>query len=205
LKHTELLSALTFISAGLLLVSLSTPAQAQRMDFAVGFNAMTAPPASDAEGNHAPVSLTGGLYPSFSAGFVMFKNLGFQGEFAWRGGRADWRGVQPYRPMFYDFNAMYQPRIAKGIYFEGLAGIGGMSTRFYTPTEICDPFVCHNYVTVNHFMGHFGAGIKAYPSKKIGLFVRPEAHLYLIHDNQEFSSGRAVRFGISLGYTFGER
>ena len=203
MKHVKLCSALIF--AGLIPVSLPNPAQAQRMDFAVGVNAMTAPPASDAEGHHAPVSLTGGVYPSFSMGFVMFKNFGFQGEFAWRGGRADYLHIQPYRPFFYDFNALYQPRIAKRTYFELLGGIGGMSTRFYTPFQVCDTFTCQNFVTVNHFMGHFGAGIKAYPSKKINLFVRPESHLYLVHDNQEFSSGRAVRFGISLGYTFGER
>jgi hypothetical protein len=26
-----------------------------------------------------------------------------------------------------------------------------------------------------------------------------------VNDNQEFSSGRAVRYGISVGYTFGRR
>ncbi len=53
-------------------------------------------------------------------------------------------------------------------------------------------------------MGHFGAGIKMYPFAH-NFFVRPEAHLYLVHDNQEFSSARAVRYGLSVGYTFGGR
>jgi len=52
-------------------------------------------------------------------------------------------------------------------------------------------------------MGHFGVGLKLYPTRNF--FVRPEAHLYLVNDNQEFSSARAVRYGISIGYTFGRR
>ena len=34
-------------------------------------------------------------------------------------------------------------------------------------------------------MGHFGGGIRYYIYGHF--FVRPEAHLYMIHNNQEFS------------------
>lgn len=175
----------------------------QQIDFAFGLNTMTAPPASDATGNHTPQSLTGGAYPSFSADVLIFKNIGVQGEFAWKASRGDWQGVQPYRPMFYDFNAIYVPKLAHRTYLELLAGLGSEGTRFYQPFEVCDFNTCKNFVTINHFMGHFGVGIKAYPYKNF--FVRPEAHLYLVNDNQEFSSGRAVRYGVSIGYTFGGR
>jgi hypothetical protein len=111
--------------------------------------------------------------------------------------------VQPYRPFFYDFNAMYQPRLAYRTYLELLAGLGAQSTRFYQPFQTCDFYTCKNYITINHFMGHFGAGIKLYATRSF--FIRPEAHLYLVHDNQEFSSGHAVRYGLSIGYTFGAR
>ncbi len=52
-----------------------------------------------------------------------------------------------------------------------------------------------------HFMGDFGAGIKFYP--KGSFFVRPEAKLYLVNNNLNFSSARITRFGLSIGYTFG--
>jgi hypothetical protein len=178
------------------------PAQ-QQIDVAFGMNTLTAPPASEATGNHTPQSLTGGAYPSFSADVLIFKNIGFQGEFAWKASRGVWQDVQPYRPMFYDFNAIYVPKLADRTYLELLAGLGSEATRFYQPFQICDFNTCKNFVTINHFMGHFGVGIKAYPFKNF--FVRPEAHLYLVNDNQEFSSGRAVRYGVSLGYTFGRR
>jgi hypothetical protein len=105
--------------------------------------------------------------------------------------------------MFYDFNALYMPKLADRTYLELLAGLGAQATRFYQPNQICDTFTCRNFVTINHFMGHFGIGLKAYPFGNF--FVRPEAHLYLVNDNQEFSSGRAVRYGLSIGYTLGHR
>jgi hypothetical protein len=205
LKQTKLRPALVVILAGAAFLALSGSARAQgQMDVAVGINTTTAPPASDTSGNHSPQSLTGGVYPSFSVDFLFFKNFGVQGELAWKGGRGEWGGFQPFRPLFYDFNAMYQPRLANRTYLELLAGIGAQSTRFYIPNQVCDFVTCQNFVSVNHFMGHFGAGIKAYPFGH-NFFVRPEAHLYLVHDNQEFSSARAVRYGLSVGYTFGGR
>jgi hypothetical protein len=50
-------------------------------------------------------------------------------------------------------------------------------------------------------MGDFGAGLKFYP--KGGFFIRPEAKVYLVTNNQLFSSSYATRFGASIGYTFG--
>ena len=50
-------------------------------------------------------------------------------------------------------------------------------------------------------MGAFGAGLKLYP--KGGFFVRPEAKLYLVNNNLNFSSAYATRYGLSIGYTFG--
>ena len=46
-------------------------------------------------------------------------------------------------------------------------------------------------------MGHFGGGVRYYIYGHF--FVRPEAHLYIIKNNQEFSSPYATRVGISLG------
>lgn len=184
----------------LLLVSF---AQAQQLDAAFGISTTTAPSANEASGNHQPQSLTGGAYPGFSADALFFKNFGVQGEYGWRGSRGTYLGVQPYRPTFWDINAMFLPKLADRTYLELLAGMGAESTRYYQPFQICDFYTCRNYVTINHFMGHFGAGLRLYATRSF--FIRPEAHLYLVNDNQEFSSGRVVRYGISVGYTFAPR
>jgi hypothetical protein len=49
-------------------------------------------------------------------------------------------------------------------------------------------------------MGDFGAGLKLYPTHNF--FIRPEAKLYLVTNNQLFSSSYATRVGASIGYTF---
>ncbi len=201
MNHSKLSTAVLLAFSFTVLVAFTATAGAQQVEFAVGVNTLAAPGASYAQGNHAPVSLNGGAYASFSGDAIFFKNFGVQGELAWKWSRGEWGGYQPYRPMFYDFNGMWAPHLNNKVQAELLAGIGAQSTRFYTPNQVCDFYTCTNYVSINHFMGHFGGGLKAYIHG--GLFVRPEVHLYLVQDDQEFSSGRALRYGFSVGYTFG--
>lgn len=177
-------------------------AHAQRIDLAFGISTIDAPGASTADSNHSPVSLTGGTYPGFSGDVLFFHNLGIGAEVYWKASQGTYFFVNPptpYRPLFYDFNAVYSPRLARHVYAELVGGIGAQSTRFYCSTCF-NFFTGTNYASVNHFMADFGGGIKFYP--KGGWFVRPEARLYLVNNNQEFSSPRTTRFGISIGYTF---
>jgi len=48
----------------------------------------------------------------------------------------------------------------------------------------------YEFVSSNHFLGQFGAAIRLYVTPKI--FIRPEAHLYEVHNNIEFSGSRAT-------------
>jgi hypothetical protein len=173
---------------------------AQQFDVGFGVGTLTAPSASSASGNHAPVSLTGGAYPVVSADLLLKKQFGVGGELAWRASQNLYAGFQPYRPLFYDFNGIYVPKLGKRASAELMAGIGWESLRFYQGFTTCGAISCTDFVSSNHFMGHFGAGLRYYFYGHF--FVRPEAHLYLINNNQEFSSSRATRFGVSLGYTF---
>jgi hypothetical protein len=173
---------------------------AQDFDVAFGVGTVIAPSASNASGNHNPVSQTGGAYPVFTADYLLKHNFGFGGEIAWRASRNVYAGFQPYRPLFYDFGAVYAPQVQK-VGAELQAGIGWESLRFYQPFFSCGGFAgCSNFVSSNHFMGHFGGGLRYY--FKGHFFVRPEAHVYLIRNNVEFSSPLATRVGVSLGYTF---
>jgi hypothetical protein len=140
------------------------------------------------------------LYPSFSVDFLLRHRFGVQGEMSWRASRNLYQGYEPFRPIFYDINGIWAPRLGKRLGAEVMAGIGAESARFYPGSYTCNFFTCTNYVSTNHFLGHFGGGVKFYVWGN--LFVRPEAHLYLIRNNREFSSGRAQRFGASIGYSF---
>lgn len=192
---------LSVIAVLVLVFLIQGTLHAQQFDVAFGVGTLTAPSASSASRNHQPVSLTGGAYPVFSADLLLTKQFGVSGELAWRGSRNLYAGFQPYRPLFYDFNGLYAPKLGKSATAELSAGIGWESLRFYQGTLVCNGFTgCTDFVSSNHFMGHFGAGLRYYFHGHF--FVRPEADLYLVKNNQEFSSPRATRFGVSLGYTF---
>lgn len=187
------------VALGLFLL-LQRNAYSQEFDAAFGVGTVTAPSGTVSQGGSTVISQRGGAYPSFSADLLLKRRFGFSGELAWRASRNLYAGFQPYRPLFYDFNGIYAPKLGKHFGAELMAGIGWESLRFYQPTFQCNFVTCTNYISSNHFMGHFGAGIRYYVWGH--LFVRPEAHLYLIHNNVEFPSSQAARFGMSIGYTF---
>jgi len=181
----------------------ATTVQAQEVTAAFGLGTVLAPSASSASGNYSSQSLRGGAYPVISGDFLFHKNFGVMGEIAWRASRNYYQGNYPYRPLFWDFNGLYAPKIGSKAQADLSAGIGAESIRFYQPFYSCTYVSCTNYTSSNHFMGHFGAGIRYYFHG--GAFVRPEADFYLIRNNFEFSSSYAVRVGASIGYTFGAR
>ena len=186
------------------LAVFSSSAQAQKVDVAFGVSAMDAPGASQGfSGNYTPVSLTGGAYPGFSFDVQAFHHLGVGAEVFWRASQAtsDVIGFN-YRPLFWNVNAVYAPKLASHTYLELVGGIGALSTRYYTGPNCSGGIYCTNYTSSNHFDGDFGGGIKFYPVG--GFFIRPEARIYLINNNTDFSSYHATRYGVSIGYTFGQ-
>ncbi len=184
--------------------SFAAPARAQQIDVAFAGGSLTSPGNGFNEGLPAE---GGGAFVGFN-GDVLFKpllkgNVGVLAEVDWRASQGLYGGIVPYRPLFYDFNAMYARRFNKYFGAEVLAGIGGESIRFYSNSySNCDIYGnCTNYVSSNHFMGDFGGGIRFYPYGNF--FVRPEMRLYLINNNEEFSSSHPIRYGVSIGYAFG--
>jgi hypothetical protein len=149
------------------------------------------------------VSLTGALYPAISGDFLIRKHVGVGGEISWRGGQGNYDFSQPYRPIFWDIDGFYLSKLGTRAQGELSAGIGAESTRFYTNYVTCNVISCTNYNTSTHFMGQFGAGLKLYV--KGGMFVRPEVHFYLVNNNLEYTSPYIMRYGASIGYTFGGR
>jgi len=180
---------------------------AQQFDAALGFGTMKAPGAS----NGLP-SESGGLYVSFSGDVLlwMHHHLGFGGEAAPRLRQAPYAtsfGNLGFRPIFYDFNAVYGGTwMKKKIGGDIMAGIGGQSNRFYTGSYNCSFTGCTNYQSANHFAWHVGADFRYYVYGHV--FVRPEAHYYIVHNSGSFSgfpvfnNSNASRYAISIGYSF---
>jgi Outer membrane protein beta-barrel domain len=187
-----------------LLACIVLPAAAQQFDAAFGLGGVSSTSAANASGNYFPQSIGGGVFPGFSADYLFHRRMGIEGEIFWRAGQNLYAGYQPFRPIFWDFNGIWAPTVSSRFSPELLAGIGSSTVRFYQPYLVCSAFVgCTNYTSESHFMGDLGGGLRLYATHNI--FVRPEARLYLIHNNFLFSSGHATRYGVSIGYSFGER
>jgi Outer membrane protein beta-barrel domain len=145
----------------------------------------------------------GGLYTSLSGDVIFHKRVGFNVEASWRTkqGLDDANGGQLYRPILFDFNGVYQPRLSKKFGADLLGGIGWQTTRFYgfQATTNCEVFnAC--YTSNNHFLVDIGGGLRYYMWGH--LFVRPEAHFYHILNNTDvFNGGNVIRVGASIGYT----
>ncbi|HLK31877.1 MAG TPA: hypothetical protein VKT29_02235 [Terriglobales bacterium] len=194
MKKVSVVAAL----CGLLL--MAGAAYGQQFDVAFGLGGLSAPSTTSTTPNAVSVSEGGGVYPSFSGDFLFKKNFGVGAEVSWRATQANYAGIAPYRPVFYDVDAVYAPRFSR-VTPELMAGIGAESLRFYQPYYVCGFTGCTNYTSSNHFMGVLGAGLRLYVWGH--MFVRPELRAYLVHNNAEFNSGRAIRYGASIGYTFG--
>jgi hypothetical protein len=201
-----LLKKLTLLAAVWVVVGSMTAAHAQRIDFSFGLGSASGPSAQrDASGNVVAPSFARGVYINFGGNVLFFHNMGLNAEVSVRATQANYStdffpGIK-YRPVFYDFNGIWAPKYDR-VGPELMAGIGAESLRFYVAPS-CGAG-CINYRSFNHFAGHVGGGLKLYV--KGNLFVRPEAHFYFVHNNDQpigFNGGKIARYGASIGYSFG--
>lgn len=135
MKQTTRIAILLTITCAAL-AGFSSFAQAQRIDIAFGGGTTLAPSANSCSGDcEVPQSLSGGTFLGFSGDVLFWKNLGVGAEVNWRASQGggtylDQFGLN-YRPVFYNFNAVYSPKLASHAYLELVGGIGGMSTHLY--------------------------------------------------------------------------
>ena len=185
--------------------AISESAQAQKIDLAFGVSTIVAPGPNACGSNcgnpFAPVSLSGGAYPGFSGDFIFWHNLGFGAEVFWRAASSQnyleaGSGVN-FRPVFYNFNAVYSAKVAPHIAVELVGGIGASDTHFSESSIFGNSGVLS---TSNHSDGDFGGGVKLYAHG--GFFIRPEARFYIINNETNYSANHATRVGASIGYTF---
>lgn len=181
----------------------ATFAQAQTLDLAVGGNTLWSPKNPTASVGFIPPPLKGGVYPSVSAEYIGEGHFGLLAEGAFRYHYTYYDNFQQYRPVMYDFNAVYATRMANKTRGDFMAGIGGESLLFYAPSYICGIPTggCRTFLNSNHLAFHAGVGIKYMAWRNV--FVRPEAHWYFVRNNFQFHSDNVFRVGVSVGYTFG--
>lgn len=194
---------LALVATVFAILAFAGVASAQQGDAWLGFGTVTQSGSCDVFTFLCPEK--GGLYPNIGADVIFHKRFGAAFDIAWRGGQGAYGGTggQPYRPILWAFNGIYQPKLSKKVGLDILGGIGFQSTRYYgyTPTTGCVYFgAC--YQSSNHFLVDAGAGVRYYFYGHV--FVRPEVRYYWINNNtSDFTGNNLFRFGGSIGYTIG--
>jgi hypothetical protein len=201
--HLRKLTFLVVVFAFFALVSFAT---AQQADAMLGFGTVMSPGAAACGSpsfNNFVCPERGGLYTNIGGDVIFKGRIGAGFDASWRS-IGDFGGLgYSYRPILFDINAVYQPRLNKKVGADLFGGIGWQTTRFYSfqPTSNCINFgAC--YTSSKHFLVDVGAGVRYYVWGHA--FVRPEVHYYHILNNTDvFSSENVIRVGASIGYTIG--
>lgn len=184
------------------LLVFATLVHAQQFDVALGAGTLLSTKNTTASQGYLPPAEKAGIYPSVSVDRIFKNRFGFSAEVAVRAKYAIYNNYQQFRPVLYDFNAVFAPRLAKKTSADLMAGVGGQSVLFYNPYGNCTySSGCVTHVNSNHFLIHVGGGIRYNVWRNF--FVRPEAHFYRIVNNTTiFHSDNVLRVGASVGYTF---
>jgi hypothetical protein len=190
--------------AGILLAAAGC-ARAQQIDLAVGGGTLWSPKSTTASEAFTPPPEKGGIYPQFSAQYILDNHFGVNIEGGFRYKYGVYNDYQKFRPILYDANLVWAPPLAHKTTGNFMVGVGGETLIYYNQYAGCAPGAtnCRVYDNSNHFLLHAGVGIRY--SVWRGIFVRPEAHWNYIPDNFEFHSNNVFRIGVSVGYTFGKR
>jgi hypothetical protein len=201
------LRKLAFLVTVFAVFSLSNLASAQQADAALGFGTLLSPGAASC-GASGFVNYVcpekGGLYTNLGGDVIFHRRIGVGFDATWRSGQGDFGGLgQPYRPILYDFNAVFQPKLSKKAGLDLVGGIGWQSTRFYGYQQTYSCYAlgaCYN--SANHFLVDLGAGVRYYVWGHV--FLRPEVRYYhIINNGDAFSSDNVFHVGASIGYTIG--
>lgn len=191
-----------FASACMVIVVASF-AHAQEIDIAAGGSTLFSAKPISASQAYPPPAEKGGNYPSISAEAVFKNHYGLNIESSFRYKEGLYNGFQRYRPILTDVNGVFAPHTDSRTSAEIMAGFGIQNLEFYKSFS-CSFATCPTLISNTHFLLHAGAGMRYYFLGSF--FIRPEAHYYYIVGNtNQFHSGNIVRFGASIGYSFGRK
>jgi len=147
----------------------------------------------------------GGLFLNLGGSFMFTNHFGAGAEINWRAGQGDYVGLN-YRPIFYDFNGIWQPIKTKRFVPEIQAGLGGVAVNFSANQTQCDQFAGCNTFNIGsesstHFQTHFGVAARLYATPHI--FIRPAVDVHWVNNFFQFGSGWVPEYTIGVGYSIG--
>jgi hypothetical protein len=153
------------------------------------------------DGNLYKTPSVGGFFAHVGASVLVTKQVGVGAEISWRTSQGDYAGL-PYRPIFYDFDAIFRPAkyTTKRLVPELRAGIGGARMRFLPPDDQSCAQV-PGCPSSDHFQEHVAVAVRWYVTEHF--FVRPAFDLHHVHNLFEFGSGWVPEYSVGVGYSVG--
>ena len=149
----------------------------------------------------------GGTFGKAGGDIMLTPHFGVGAETDFRFSQGNYAGLT-YRPVFYDFNAIWAPTFRfKRVVPELQAGLGGANLKFYYPQSYCDAFAgcssSNSFIeSSNHFQVHLEAGIRFYVTPHI--FIRPQVDAHYVNNFFQFGDNWVPEYGASIGWSFGE-
>ena len=149
-----------------------------------------------------------GAFAKVGADLMITPHFGIGAQTDFRFSQGAYAGLK-YRPIFYDFNAIYTPfRSSRRVVPEFQGGLGAVDTRFFYSSQSCDPFVgCssnNQFVeSANHFQVHMAAGLRFYVTPHF--FIKPQLDAHYVNNFVQFGSNWVPEYSASIGWRFGER
>ncbi len=190
-----------------LLLFCANFAHAQHVDayFGIGSatDASSGQTLTDQAGNVTLAPKLDGVFGTIGGDFLMGSHFGIGGEAKFRFAQADYASGLSYRPIFYDFNAIYLPAGLHRVSPEFQGGIGGVNMRFYGGQSYYNPYsgTYSNFQgSSNHFQVHAGVGLRLYVTQSV--FVRPQFDLHWVNNFTEFGHNYVPSYSVAVGYTF---
>lgn len=139
------------------------------------------------------------------AGIMFTDHFGAGGQLSWRATQGNYAGLK-YRPLFYDFDGIWQPVKSKRFAPELRAGIGGVSVRYYYNQQSCDNFAgCSSsnqfLESSRHFQVNFAAAARIHVTNHV--FFRPAVDVHYVNNFFQFGTNWVPEYTLSVGYAFG--
>jgi hypothetical protein len=146
-----------------------------------------------------------GLFINIGGSFMLTPHWGAGAEVNWRAGQGDYAGLN-YRPVFYDFNGVWQPIKTRRFVPEIQGGIGGVAVRFSENQNECNQFVGCQTISLGsessgHFQVHASVAARLYVTPHI--FLRPAVDAHWVNNFYQFGSNWVPEYNMGIGYSFG--
>jgi len=204
----KLLRQSMLISCGLFVAAHMSFAQSANVYFGVG----TATDSSSGAqidtfgtGNPFTTPKLGGTFGDIGASVLFTKHFGVGADASWRMSHGAYAGLQ-YRPVFYNFDGVWQPMSTKRFEPEIHAGLGGMHIGYSFSQTECDQFAgCSTSTegvdTSSHFQVHAALAARFYVTDHV--FVRPAVDAHYVNNLFQFGSDWLPEYSLGVGYSFG--